>query len=83
MPVDLPPHLIHASIRVCALGLVACLALLLFRIRSSAARHAVWTVVLVGMLLQIPLEVVVPTVRFEALPAHPFSFHREGECQRE
>jgi len=71
MPIDLVSQLVSAAIRAFGLGLVAFVALLLFRIRSSAARHATWTVVLVGMLLQIPLGVVAPTVPLKALPTLP------------
>jgi hypothetical protein len=71
MPIDLVSQLVSAAIRVFALGLVTFVALLLFRIRSSAVRHATWTVVLVGMLLQIPLEVVAPTVSLKVLPTLP------------
>jgi len=71
MPIDLVSELFSAAIRAFALGLVTLVGLLLFRIRSSAARHAAWTVVLVGMLLQIPLGVFAPTVPLKALPALP------------
>ena len=62
MPIDLVSQLASAAIRALALGLIAFAGLLLFRIQSSAARHAAWTVVLAGMLLQIPLGMVAPTV---------------------
>src|SRR5580704_4945146 len=71
MPIDLMPHLFSAAVRASGLGLVAFLGLLLFHIRSSAARHAMWTVVLVGMLLQMPLGTLAPAVRLQALPT-PF-----------
>jgi beta-lactamase regulating signal transducer with metallopeptidase domain len=71
MPIDLVPQLVSATIRAFGLGLAAFVGLLLFRIRSSAARHATWTVVLVGMLLQIPLGVVAPTVPLKALQTLP------------
>ena len=71
MPIDLVPQLASATIRAFALGLVTFVGLLLFRIRSSAARHATWTVVLAGMLLQIPLGLVAPTVLLKALPTLP------------
>jgi len=71
MPIDLLSQLVSASIRAFGLGLIAFVALLMFRIRSSAARHATWTVVLAGMLLQIPLGVVAPTVPLRALPTVP------------
>jgi len=76
MPIDLVPQLVSAAIRALGLGLVTLAGLLLFRIRSSAARHATWTVVLVGMLLQIPLGVVAPTVPLKALPTLPAPFQR-------
>jgi BlaR1 peptidase M56/von Willebrand factor type A domain len=73
MPIDLVSQLASAAIRACGLGMVAFTGLWLFRIRSSAARHAAWTVVLAGMLLQIPLGLVAPTVPLKALPALPVS----------
>jgi hypothetical protein len=69
MPIDLVSQLVSVSIRASGLGLIALAGLWLFRIRSSAAQHATWTVVLAGMLLQIPLGVVAPTVQVKALPA--------------
>ena len=71
MPIDLVSQLVSAAIRAFGLGLVAFVGLWLFRIRSSAARHATWTVVLAGMLLQIPLGVVAPAVPLKALPTLP------------
>jgi Mg-chelatase subunit ChlD len=71
MPIDLLSQLVSAAIRALGLGLAAFVGLLLFRIRSSAARYATWTVVLVGMLLQIPLGVVAPIVPLKALPTLP------------
>jgi hypothetical protein len=71
MPIDFMPIVAGAPIRACALGLIAFVGLFLFRIRSSARRHAVWTVVLTGMLLQIPLGVMVPAVPLKSHPAVP------------
>src|SRR5579863_1381218 len=71
MPVDLVPQLVGASIRACGLGLIALVALPLFRVRSSSAQHAAWTVVLIGMLLQLPFGLVAPNVPVKALPALP------------
>ena len=71
MPIDLISQLVSAAVRAFGLGLVTFVGLSLFRIRSSAARHATWTVVLAGMLLQIPLRVVTPTVPLKALPTLP------------
>lgn len=69
MPIDLLSHLVGAAIRAFGLGLLAFASLLLFRIRSSAARHATWTVVLAGMLLQLPLGLIAPTVPLKTLPS--------------
>jgi Mg-chelatase subunit ChlD len=69
MLTDLMPSLISAAIRACALGLVSSASLFVFRVRCSATRHATWTVVLVGMLLQIPLGQFAPAVPLKALPA--------------
>jgi beta-lactamase regulating signal transducer with metallopeptidase domain len=69
MPIDLVSLLLSAAIRALGLGLIAFVGLLLFRVRSSAARHAMWTIVLAGMLLQIPLALVAPTVPVKVLPA--------------
>jgi BlaR1 peptidase M56 len=71
MLIDIVAQLVSASVRVCGLALVTFVSLSLFRIRSSGARHAMWTVVLVGMLLQIPLGVVAPVVMLEAPPILP------------
>jgi hypothetical protein len=54
MPTDIVTLLISTSIRICGLALVAFASLSVFRLRASAARHAMWTVALVGILLQIP-----------------------------
>jgi beta-lactamase regulating signal transducer with metallopeptidase domain/Mg-chelatase subunit ChlD len=71
MPIDFVPQLLTAAIRACGLGLIAFVGLLLFRVRSASARHAVWTTVLAGMLLQIPLGMVAPIIRLKALPTLP------------
>src|SRR5580692_4028993 len=70
MPIDLVSQLETAAIRALGLGLAAFTGLLLFRVRSSAARHAAWTVVLAGMLLQIPLGMMAPAIplKLKALP---------------
>jgi beta-lactamase regulating signal transducer with metallopeptidase domain/Mg-chelatase subunit ChlD len=73
MTTDIVSQLISASIRICGLALVAFVSLSVFRIRSSAARHAMWTVVLIGMLLQIPLEMVAPPILLKTLPILPAS----------
>lgn len=71
MATDIVSQLISASIRICGLALVAFVSLSVFRIRSSAARHAIWTVVLTGMLLQIPLEMMAPPLLLKRLPILP------------
>jgi beta-lactamase regulating signal transducer with metallopeptidase domain len=71
MPIELLSQLTSAAIRAAGLGLVAFTGLLLFRIRSSTARHATWTLVLAGMLLQIPLGVLAPAVPVKAPPTLP------------
>ncbi len=71
MPTDIVSQLISASIRICGLVLVAFVGLSVFRVRSSAARHAMWTVVLIGMLLQVPLEMVAPPILLKTLPILP------------
>ena len=71
MPTDILSQLTSASIRICGLALVAFVSFSVFRVRSSAARHAMWTVVLIGMLLQIPLEMVAPPVLLKTLPLLP------------
>ncbi|SRR5579871_546700 len=73
MATDVVSLLTSASVRICGLALVAFVSLIVFRIRSSAARHAVWTVVLTGMLLQIPLGTVAPTLPLSILPILPVS----------
>lgn len=68
MATDIMSQLIGPSIRICGLALVAFVGISVFRARSSAARHAMWTVVLIGMLLQIPLEMVAPPILLKTLP---------------
>lgn len=68
MLTDLVLSLVSAAIRACALGLVSSASLFVFRVRSSATRHATWTVVLVGMLLQIPLGLLAPVVPLRVPP---------------
>jgi beta-lactamase regulating signal transducer with metallopeptidase domain/Mg-chelatase subunit ChlD len=71
MATDIVSQLISASIRICGLAVVAFVSLSVFRTCSSAARHAMWTVVLIGMLLQIPLEMVAPPILLKTLPILP------------
>jgi hypothetical protein len=71
MTIDFVSLLASGSIRAFAIGLVAFAGLWLFRVRSSAARHATWTVVLIGMLLQIPLALVAPAIPLKAMRSLP------------
>jgi hypothetical protein len=73
MATDIVSQLIGPSIRISGLALVAFVGISLFRLRSSAARHAMWTVVLIGMLLQIPLEMAAPPILLKTLPILPAS----------
>src|SRR5580765_5698188 len=62
-----------ASIAVRSLGLVAIAlaAIGIGRLRSPAARHAVWTLVVAGMLLSAVLEPVLPSLPLRVLRAAP------------
>jgi hypothetical protein len=73
MSVDLVSHVASTSIRSIVLGLATFVCLWIFRVRSPAARHAAWTVVLIGMLLQVFLEPAAPTVPLRLLPPAPAS----------
>jgi len=53
-------HLMDASVRVLGLALVACMALAILRTRHAAARHAVWSAVLAGMLALPVLAPLLP-----------------------
>lgn len=69
MQIDLIWHLTDAAVRASGLALIGFAGLAAFRVRSPAARHAVWTVVLAGMLLQVPLAMVVPSIPI-TVPRH-------------
>src|SRR5580704_459837 len=71
MATDIVSQLISASIRICGLALVAFVSLSVFRMRSSACRNTMWAVVLIGMLLQIPLEMVAPPILLKTVPILP------------
>src|SRR5579864_1870595 len=55
-------RLVDASIRVLGLASVAFLALAIFRARHAAARHAVWSAVLVAMLALPVLALLLPSI---------------------
>ena len=73
MATDIVSQLIGPSIRICGLALVAFVGISVFRLRSSAARHAMWTVVLIGVVLQIPLEIVAPPILLKTVSILPAS----------
>jgi GWxTD domain-containing protein len=64
-------HLTDASVRSLGLALVAVLALLVARVRSVSARHAVWTAVLAAMLLLPFLTPLLPPIPVPVLRSAP------------
>lgn len=79
MPADFLLQLVSVAVRTSVLGLAVFTGLGLFRVRSSAARHAAWTAVLCGMLLQIPVGVVAPAVPVKVLQALPVPFQPRAD----
>ncbi len=57
------------SVRGCVLFAVAAFAIAILQLRSAAARHAVWTAVLLGLFLQIPLHPLLPPLPLRVLRA--------------
>ncbi len=53
--------LLDASLRISIVAAIAALILMAMRVRASGVRHAVWTVVLVAMVLMPVLPSIVPT----------------------
>ena len=53
--------LLDASLRISIVAAIAALILVATRVRASGVRHAVWTVVLVAMMLMPVLPSIVPT----------------------
>jgi GWxTD domain-containing protein len=64
-------HLTDASVRSLCLALVAVLALLVARVRSVSARHAVWTAVLGAMLLLPFVTPLLPPIPVPILRSAP------------
>jgi GWxTD domain-containing protein len=64
-------YLAVLSIRSLGLGLLAGLALNVFRVRSSSAKHAVWTIVTAVMLLQVVASSGLPVLPVRILAAVP------------
>lgn len=62
--------LAESSLRALGLGLLAWVVLHLFRLKSAAAQHAVWTLVTLGMLL-LAFRPMLPPIRARVLPALP------------
>jgi len=61
-------HLADASVRVLGLALVALAVLAIPRMRHAAARHAVWSAVLAGMLALPVLSPVLPPLAMKMFP---------------
>jgi beta-lactamase regulating signal transducer with metallopeptidase domain len=53
--------LLDASLRISVVAVIAALVLMVMRVQANGVRHAVWTVVLVVMLLMPVLASIVPT----------------------
>jgi len=74
------------SVRVVGLALVAGLALTILRARHAAARHAVWTAVLAGMLALPALSPLLPPLKIKFIqpsaPASLPSFRTASTPQR-
>ena len=79
----IPGYLAGVVVRTLALAAVAGMSLLLLRVKSAAARHAVWTLVTLGMLLLAVLEPVLPSVPLRVLRAQPAGFGAVTEEQPE
>ena len=61
------PELLGMAIRACGIFLIAAIALRVFRVRSAAVQHAVWTMVLAGMAL-LALSPALPPIEARILP---------------
>ena len=57
------------SLRPLALGVAALGAIALLRVKSPAARHAIWSAVAGGMLLLAAIAVLLPSLPVPVLPA--------------
>jgi len=60
-------HLLQAAVR--SLPLAAVAALGLWRVKSASVKHAVWTLVMVSMLIQIALAPLLPEIPLRVLGA--------------
>lgn len=61
------PYLASLTVRSLGLAAAALAAIFLFRMKTAAARHAVWTVVVLGMLLLAALGTLAPPVELRVL----------------
>jgi TonB family protein len=64
-------YLAGVSVRSLCFAAIALAAILIFRIRTAGARHAVWTVVMSAMLLLAVLTPVLPPLNLPLLRAAP------------
>ena len=62
-------HLASMAVRSLGLAAMAWMAIGIVRLKSPAARHAVWTLVVTGMLLLAILEPVLPSLPLRVLRA--------------
>ncbi len=72
---DAAALLLGSTARSLCLAAAAGLVMRIFRVESAAARHAVWTAVVAGMLLSAPLTPLLPPLPLRVLPAtvQPFA----------
>ena len=64
-------YLAGVTVRSLGLAVIAWAAMVLVRVKSPAARHAVWTVVTAGMLALAAASALLPGVPVRVLPAKP------------
>ena len=68
-PASLLWFLLDVSLRACAAALAAAVLLRVLDIRAAAVRHAVWTTVLIAMVLMPILPSIVPALPIPGLPS--------------
>ena len=64
-------YLAGVTVRSAGLCLLTLAAMVIFRVRTAAARHALWTALVVGMLLTAALAPLAPPVALRVLSASP------------
>lgn len=67
----IPGYLASVAVRSLGLAAAAGISLALLRVKSAAARHAVWTLVAMGMLLLAVLDPMLPPLPLRVLRARP------------